>query len=228
MAPWCPRAPSAVIHAVDEDSVPVLHSYVVAYDSGFAPNPFNGFCTLATCKPEIRKHAAIGDWIIGTGSNRQGVRRGGFLVYAMRVQESLTFAGYWNDPRFARKKPNLHGSYRMACGDNIYRPDPTGCGWIQLNSYHSQNNGSPVRKHINRDTSIDRVLVSNDFVYFGAEGPKIPTAFKDAGLVLAGRGRRKITDAAKIAAFEAWLNRLGVKGYQGQPFDMIVEAQKQK
>ena len=68
----------------------VLYSYVVAYDSGFAPNPFNGFCTLATCKPEIRKRANIGDWIIGTGSHREGVRRGGFLVYAMRVEEALS------------------------------------------------------------------------------------------------------------------------------------------
>lgn len=154
--------------------MPVLHSYIVAYDSGFAPNPFNGFCTLATCKPEIRKYASIGDWIIGTGSNRKGVRRGGYLVYAMRVQEAMTFAAYWNDPRFARKKPNLHGSYRMACGDNIYYHDPARGGWKQLNSYHSQKDGSPSQKHINRDTSVDRVLVSSDFVYFGAEGPKIP------------------------------------------------------
>src|SRR5712692_10528871 len=48
-----------------------LYSYVVARDYGFAPNPFFGFCTLATCKPEIRKAAAIDDWVIGTGSKRQ-------------------------------------------------------------------------------------------------------------------------------------------------------------
>src|SRR5712671_5339411 len=32
-----------------------LYSYVVARDFGFAPNPFFGVCTLATCKPDIRK-----------------------------------------------------------------------------------------------------------------------------------------------------------------------------
>lgn len=32
-----------------------LYSYVVAHDFGFAPNPFDGLCTLATCKPDIRK-----------------------------------------------------------------------------------------------------------------------------------------------------------------------------
>ena len=206
--------------------MPILHSYIVAYDSGFAPNPFNGFCTLATCKPEIRKRAAVGDWIIGTGSNRKGVRRGGFLVYAMRVQEALTFAEYSNDPRFARKKPNLGGSYRMACGDNIYSPDPVTGGWKQLNSYHSQDDGSPAQKHINRDTSVNRVLISNDFVYFGAEGPQVPDALKDSGLVFTGRGRLKVTDVTKVEAFERWLRALGVTGYQGRPYDMVVEARK--
>jgi len=205
--------------------VPILHSYIVAYDSGFAPNPFNGFCTLATCKPDIRQRASLGDWIVGTGSNRRGVRRGGFLVYAMRVHEALTFAEYWSDPRFEKKKPNLYGSYRMACGDNIYRPIEGG-GWKQLNSYHSKENGSQFQKHINRDTSIDRVLISDDFVYFGAEGPEIPEALKDAGLVLSGRGRKKIEEAATIADFESWLEGLGVKGYQGRPFDMVEAARK--
>lgn len=208
----------------NQSTVPVLHSYIVAYDSGFAPNPFNGYCTLATCKPDIRKHAVIDDWIIGTGSNKAGVRRGGFLVYAMRVQETLTFAEYWSDPRFSRKKPNMYGSYRMACGDNIY--DPTdGDDWNQLNSYHSRADGTPYPKHINRDTSVDRVLISADFVYFGAEGPPIPDELK-AGIVLAGRGRLKVTDTDAIAAFEAWLDELDVRGYQGRPFDMVEAARK--
>lgn len=45
-----------------------IFSYVVSRDFGFAPNPFFNFCTLATCKPKIRKDAKIGDWIIGTNS----------------------------------------------------------------------------------------------------------------------------------------------------------------
>ena len=34
-----------------------LYSYVFDHDYGFAPNPFHGVCTLATCKPSIREHA---------------------------------------------------------------------------------------------------------------------------------------------------------------------------
>lgn len=207
--------------------MPILYSYIVAYDSGFAPNPFGRFCTLATCKPEIRKRASIGDWVIGTGSNRKGVRRGGFLVYAMRVGRTLTFSEYWNDPCFEEKKPNLNASYRMACGDNVYCPLEGG-GWHQLNSYHSKEDGSPIQKHIKRDTSVDRVLVSDDFVYFGAEGPAVPDILKNAGLVLSGRGQKKIKDPAIITKFESWLEGLDVKGYQGRPFDMLKAAKKRK
>ena len=80
-----------------------LYSYVVASDTGLAPNPFHSFCTLALCKPQVRKAAEVGDWVIGTGSKRNG--RDGFLVYAMRVTEILTFNEYWRDARFLAKRP---------------------------------------------------------------------------------------------------------------------------
>ena len=74
-----------------------IHSYVVRYDSGFAPNPFYGYCTLATCKPGIRRKAEVEDWVVGSGSNDRSVGRGGYLVYAMRVTEVMTFDDYTVD-----------------------------------------------------------------------------------------------------------------------------------
>ena len=50
-----------------------IHSYVIDHDLGFAPNPFYGVCTLAACKPRIRGHAKIGDYVIGTGSKRKNI-----------------------------------------------------------------------------------------------------------------------------------------------------------
>lgn len=205
-----------------------LYSYVVAYDSGFAPNPFMGFCTLATCKPKIRQFACCGDWIVGTGSaNAKKVNRGGFLVYAMRVQEKLRFKQYWNDPRFEKKKPHLNGSYQTACGDNIYCP--LNGGWKQLNSCHSEEDGSPRQEHIERDTKVDSVLVSDDFVYFGGEGPKIPNSLEC--LVLRSQGYRKLAfqnaeHRSIIMKFETWLKGFCGTGYQGRPFDMIKERSK--
>ena len=36
----------------------IVYEYVMTSDSGFAPNPFHGTCTLACCKPKIRKGVA--------------------------------------------------------------------------------------------------------------------------------------------------------------------------
>lgn len=206
--------------------MPIARSYIVTYDSGFAPNPFAGFCTLATCKPEIRRLAEIGDWIIGTGSNRKGVERGGYLVYAMRVEECLTFSEYWNDPRFTKKKPIRNASYHLSCGDNIYCPRDDGNGWRQISSYHRNKDGTPSAKHIKRDTSVDRVLISRDFVYYGAQGPKIPENLADCGFVLPGRGYKNIREPERIGAFVAWLRKLEKTGYAGKPFDMVNENKR--
>ncbi|MGE3595803.1 MAG: hypothetical protein AB7N70_09645 [Dehalococcoidia bacterium] len=40
-------------------------SYKMTHDTGFAPNPFWGCLTLATCKPGIRQTRGPGDWIAG-------------------------------------------------------------------------------------------------------------------------------------------------------------------
>ena len=44
---------------------PRLFSYTIPIDDGAAPNPFHGMCTLAICKPGIRRVAKKGDWIAG-------------------------------------------------------------------------------------------------------------------------------------------------------------------
>ena len=155
-----------------------LFSYVVARDYGFAPNPFFGVCTLATCKPRIRRIGSMGDWIIGTGSSPTG--RQGYLVYAMRITEMMTFNEYWEDGRFQRKKPNLRGSKKQAFGDNIYFKDEAG-QWHQQNSHHSRFDGSSNPHNICQDTKADRVLLSKDYSYWGGAGPEIP---QDSGTTM--------------------------------------------
>ena len=56
--------------------------YVVARDFGFAPNPFHGFLTLATCKPHIRKDAQVDDWVVGMGGSR--LKATGHCVFSAR------------------------------------------------------------------------------------------------------------------------------------------------
>lgn len=101
-----------------------LFSYIIEHDLGFAPNPFHGACTLACCKPRIRKKAAVGDYILGTGAVKPNLR--GHICYWMRVDEILTFDQYWADYRFRRKKPVMSGTTFLRYGDNIYHRDTSG------------------------------------------------------------------------------------------------------
>lgn len=52
-----------------------LYSYVVKHDTGFAPNPFFGYCTVACCKSEIRLKAEKGHWIVGLTPKAKGIRQ---------------------------------------------------------------------------------------------------------------------------------------------------------
>ena len=197
-------------------AVPRLFSYVVTRDYGFAPNPFYGCCTLATCKPRIRKVASIGDWIVGTGSKKQG--RDGFLVFAMQVTETMTYNDYWKSQRFRPKRPNLRGSMKQAFGDNIYFNDIAG-EWHQQDSHHSYRDGSPNHSNIALDTQTDRVLISSNFVYWGKSGPRIPHRFRNYNGtdICAGRGHKSQFPEAMVEDFVYWFQSLRVTGYVDAP-----------
>lgn len=202
-----------------------VFSYVVRYDSGFAPNPFYGYCTLATCKPDIRNSASIGDWVVGSGSNDRSVRRGGYLVYAMRITEILTFDAYSSDPRFGPKKPYRTGSRKQSCGDNIYfRADPSS-PWQQRDSFHSRSDGHANTDHIKRDTGVNRVLISEDYVYFGGQGPLFPDDLASSDgrqLCKNGIGRSRFDDVHAVDSLEGWVRSLGARGYQGAPYEWLT------
>jgi hypothetical protein len=198
----------------------------VRYDSAFAPNPFYGFCTLATCKPDIRAAAQVGDWIVGTGSADQRVGRGGLLVHAMRVAGSLDWRSYDADDRFQRKKPMRAGSRKQSCGDNIYYRSPDDTEWLQRDSFHSNPDGSARIAHIRRDTGTDRVLISDDYYYFGGEGPEIPAQFRDPeryDVCRKVRRRKPLHDQELIDEFVAWLRTFGDPGFHGRPLDWVKE-----
>lgn len=147
-----------------------VYIYVVARDFGFAPNPFHGSCTLATCKPRIRGKAEIGDWVVGMGGSK--LEAVGKCIYAMKVTDAMSFDEYWNDPRYYDKRPVRNGSRKMMVGDNIYHRD--GGEWRQEDSHHSQPDGSSDSYNIETDTSADRMLISEHFYYFGKAAPEVP------------------------------------------------------
>ncbi len=163
------------------------YSYVIPRDYGFAPNPFGYHCTLATCKPLIRKKASIGDWILATGSCCQKLQ--GKLVFLMEVVKKITFEEYWECNEYQYKKPCMNGSLVQMYGDNIYhKKDGI---WIQDNSHHSYQDGTPNKLNLNRDTSVNAVLISTNFYYFGRDAFSCGNELS-YNITKAGRGYRII------------------------------------
>ena len=75
--------------------MPRLFTYTIPIDDGAAPNPFSGMCSLAICKPGIRRVAQEDDWVAGLGSrNAPSGDLSERLVYAMRVEKVLSLEEY--------------------------------------------------------------------------------------------------------------------------------------
>ena len=72
---------------------------------------------------------------------------------------------------------------------------------------------------------VQRILISDDFVYFGGEGSRLPAQFLDGGeanLLRSIRNYQRIRQEATVDEFEEWIRSLGVCGYQGKPWDWVT------
>src|ERR1700733_1814079 len=141
---------------------PTLYSYTIPVDDGAAPNPFRGLCTLAICKPGIRRSARKGDWVVGLGSKRApSGNLTKHMVYAMRVDRILSLRNY---DRVARHRwphriPDISSSdLSERLGDCIYDY-----------SKQSPKLRPSVHGHKNRKTDLsgENVLISEHFYYLG-------------------------------------------------------------
>lgn len=155
-----------------------VYVYAVSYDLGFAPNPFGGMCSLACCKPKIREKAVHGDWVIGlTGVKIKPAMR---CVFAMIVTRDMSFDDYWAHPEFPTRRPVRNGTPKKQVGDNIYHRDKPRSPWLQEDSVHSRVDGTQCPLNTAHDTRINRVLLSDRFVYFGASAPPVPQPILNA------------------------------------------------
>lgn len=175
-----------------------LFSYVLKTDSGFAPNVTGGYCTLACCKPKIRKLVEAGNWVIGTLPKRFGPNR---LAYVMRVNETMNFDEYFRDNRFEIKK--------LSNGDNIYYKKNNRLKQVQ-NRHHQE-------KDMHHDTKVDRVLISSLFWYFGDQAPEIPNEFRS--LIKKGPAHKNENDSKLIRDFVSWVSSNYRPGLHGYPRD---------
>ena len=193
-----------------------LFTYIVARDYGFAPNPFGGVCTLATCKPKIRRTASVGDWIAGIASKKYC--RVPSLLYMMRVDEVSTYNEYWKDSRFQKKKPSRTSSVKQLFGDNIYHRNAKG-QWIQADSHHSLEDGTPNLRNIDNDTQSEGVLIGWRYAYWGSNAIKIPGEFLDydGDAISLNRGYKYHYSDRFVNAFVQWFESLKAQGHFAPP-----------
>ncbi|WP_157573505.1 Nmad2 family putative nucleotide modification protein [Haloplanus natans] len=185
-----------------------LHSYVVAVDTGFAPNVTGGVCTLATCKQVIRDEAKEGDWILGTNPQDAGEER---ITYLMEVDEKITYDEYYRSGRFDFKKPE-----NDPVGDNIYYRNDEGA-IVQVENPPAHDDDECRKK----DLKSTGVLVSRRFWYFGDEGPELPSSLRDKvikGYQSSSRsGRKKPTE--QLGELVEWVTERYDSGVHGEPRD---------
>ena len=176
-----------------------LYSYVVTHDTGFSPNPFWGWCTLANCKPVIRRTAKVGDWVVGLSTKADGNR----LIYAMQVEEIVPYDKYYCDCRFAAKIPDYStGKVVYKRGDKIYKPLPNG-DFQQLQSRHSDGTNENQETK-DKDLKGKNVLISKAFYYFGSRALDLPDILNDLRV---GRGHKSRFSSAIVSAFIGFINR---------------------
>ncbi len=177
-----------------------LWSYVVAHDTGFAPNPDGRHCTLACCKPVIRKCAAPGDWIVGTHSVKIGR---GLVCYAMRVDRVILLNAYWQLKEFQNRK------------DNIY--------YLTNKGYRQKQNKYHDRTQMDRDLKSRRVLISKHFWYFGNKDIALPKSLNE---VIAKRGHKSQFSDKAISSFLSWLKKQGKSGRRGKPRSPVEKCER--
>lgn len=190
----CPTVNSA-------DQTARIYRYVVRYDSGTAPRPFDGICSLAVCKPSIRAKANVGDWIVGFRS-----RHPGDVVYAMQVTERLTLGQYWHDPRFANRRPGA-----TPYPDNLYRPTENGALEQVPNPVHGPFDRA-------KDCSGLHALLSDRFWYFGRDSVPLPNHLMHLVQTTQGHAVHVNRRPSDVAELRAWLASWPV-GCLGTPID---------
>jgi hypothetical protein len=181
-----------------------LFSYCIPVDDGAAPNPYWGYCTLAICKPGIRRAAQVGDWVIGTGSRRSPIGDvSRHLVYAMQITDKLRMEEYdaWAKCQCPRKIPQWTArDHRHRLGDAIY--DFCVSPPSVRDSVHGEHNRR-------RDLSGKFVLISNSFIYWGDRPKRLPRALWP--LAQQRQGHRSHSNAALLKPFLKWFDSLDLR-----------------
>lgn len=205
-----------------------LFTYKVASDTGSAPNPYFGVCTLALSVPRIRQEAEPGDLVAGFGCRSAADPDEEFrVVHVMQVDEVLSWPHYIARCRAALpgKIPGP-GAPEQHAGDCIYPLEVGRVGRIPLAS-RSGHDASSYSKDVEAGANV---LMARCFWYFGAGDRHrlvVPDALRE--LSPPGQGHQSRKNTCFLPGFVAWFNaaigRLALApGVHGTPKDALHRA----
>jgi len=175
----------------------ILYSYRMSYDEGFAPNPYFGVLTLATCKPAIRRSGSLqrelgaGNdvWIAGWAAKRLAPPTGGerSLIWLGKVTKCIPLGEYWET--YPQKKPKGGKANPAGCGGtSTIQCAKSGCAGDAATAEHeyayygdniysyAPNEEDGYMWHPNNfhgewakkaDVGGKNVLICEEFYYFG-------------------------------------------------------------
>lgn len=173
----------------------MLYLYTIPIDDGAAPNPYWNICTLAICKPVIRRTAQIGDWFVGLGSKKSPLGDiSNKIVYLMRVTNKMSMKEY--DIHCKKYLPNkipdiYHKDYRLHVGDCIY----------DFSMSSVVNLRTSVHTNENRKTDLGGcyVLLSEQFYYFGDSPTELPSKFHS--IIKSNQGHKSNSNEKIMTSF---------------------------
>ncbi len=197
-----------------------LLKYVMTHDSGLAPNPYSGICSLAVCTPNHRNAKLdVGDWVIGHSTKATGHR----LIYAMRLSKVLRLQDYFE--KFPQKRPDPNGSIEEQHGDNFYYKD--GDRWARLPSAEHNDPESFLQDAGSENRKAYLAEGEYNYWYFGGasqftESINFPSMFPR--LIQETHGFSYVRDENEINRFVAALSTMGKTGLLGVPRDQITRS----
>lgn len=174
-----------------------IFRYVLVHDSGMAPHPWEGMISLATCKPQVRQNAKVGEWVMGNRSAPHNHR----VTWAGRVAVVMPVGEY--AVQFAARFDALY-----PCGADGKPKRAAG----KLPWYH------PEQPEQDKDTRGNVLLFDpRHSWYFGVDARSLPSELEH--LAHKGIGHSNRTDPSDITKLLAWLESESASGIVGKPRD---------
>lgn len=171
----------------------ISYNYILEHDTGYAPNPFFNYLTLAACKPCLENKGSIRKlitkesldkgpvWVFANGGTNllledYEYRNGNLLkiqsnctsyhrlVYAFKICEVLNFENYYKDPRFKRKQRINSKTQIETYGDNNI-PAPKSSNDKQIKQYIEDPKVTLSNQGLEiKDSKILQVKVDNTLI----------------------------------------------------------------